>query len=198
MKFVTTLVLALLAGRAAFAAQAKPTEESLKQLFAAMQSGRMVDTFMTQIEGTVHASVQQALAGQRPNPQQKQILDDLGSRVLSLIREEVNWANLEPMMIEVYRNTFTQHEVDGMLAFYRSAAGQAMVSKLPAVTQQAMERMQERVRTLTPKIQQLEKDAAAQIRAAREAQSAPPSSAPGAQPPQPPQSQPPPPPPPRP
>jgi len=50
-----------------------------------------------------------------------------------LVKEELNWATFEPMMVEVYRNTFSQHEVDGMLTFYRSEAGQAVIAKLPTV-----------------------------------------------------------------
>jgi uncharacterized protein len=173
MKFVATVVLALLASSAAFAEEAKPTEESIKQLFRAMHSSKLIDTYMTQIEGTVRASMQQALAGRQPNPQQQEIVDELGKKILSLVKVEVNWANLEPMMVELYRNAFTQREVDGMLAFYRSEVGQAAVSKLPGVTQQAMERMQARLRTLTPKIVQLQRDAAAQVKAAGEAPPAP-------------------------
>jgi uncharacterized protein len=185
MKFVATVVLALLASSAAFAEEAKPTEESIKQLFRAMHSSKLIDTYMTQIEGTVRASMQQALAGRQPNPQQQEIVDELGKKILSLVKVEVNWANLEPMMVELYRNAFTQREVDGMLAFYRSEVGQAAVSKLPGVTQQAMERMQARLRALTPKIVQLQRDAAAQVKAAGEVPPAPQptSPAPAARPP---------------
>jgi hypothetical protein len=72
------------------------------------------------------------------------------------------------MMIEVYSNTFTQHEVDGMLTFYRSEAGQAVIAKLPTAMQQTMTSMQSHVKTLTPKIAELERDAAAQLKAAGE------------------------------
>ncbi|HJX20059.1 MAG TPA: DUF2059 domain-containing protein, partial [Steroidobacteraceae bacterium] len=65
-----------------------------------------------------------------------------------------------------------QHEVDGMLTFYRSEVGQAVIAKLPAAMQQSMTSIQGHVKTLTPKIVQLEKDTAAQLKAAAEAQPA--------------------------
>jgi hypothetical protein len=169
MKYIVTLVLALAASQAMAAPDAQPTDESVKQLLQAMHSSSLVDTLMKQVEGTVRGSMQQAVAGQQPNAQQQKILSDMQGKIFALVKEQLNWADLEPMMIEIYRNTFTQVEVDGMLKFYRSEVGQAAVAKLPAATQQTMASVQGRMQTLTPKIMQLEKEAAAQLKAAGEA-----------------------------
>jgi len=182
MKFVVTVVLAVFASQTALAQNAKPSEASIRQLFEVMHSSKLLDAYVTQIDGTVRASMQQAFAGQQPTPKQQQIMETLGHNIASLVKEELNWASFEPMMIEVYRNTFSQHEVDGMLKFYRSEAGQAVIAKLPTAMQQTMASMQSHVKTLTPKIVQLEKDSAAQLKAAEESQPVPPSP-PGAQPP---------------
>jgi len=185
MKLVVTLVFAVFACQAALAQEAKPSEASIRQLFEVMHSSKLLDAYVTQIDGTVRASMQQAFAGQQPTPKQQKIMDDLGHNIAALVKEELNWATFEPMMIEVYRNTFTQHEVDGMLTFYRSETGQAVIAKLPTAMQQTMTSMQSHVKTLTPKIVQLERDTAAQLKAAGEPEQ--PTHAPqGAQPPPPP------------
>ena len=189
MKLVVTVVFAVFASQAALAQDAKPSEASIRQLFEVMHSSKLLDAYVTQIDGTVRASMQQAFAGQQPTPKQQKIMETLGHNIASLVKEELNWASFEPMMIEVYRNTFSQHEVDGMLRFYRSEAGQAVIAKLPTAMQQTMTSMQSHVKTLTPKIVQLEKDSAAQLKAAGEPQPAP-QSPQGAQPPQSPPPQP--------
>lgn len=181
MKLVVTVVFAVFASQAALAQNAKPSEASIRQLFEVMHSSKLLDAYVTQIDDTVRTSMQQAFAGQQPTPQQQKIMETLGRDIASLVKEELNWASFEPMMIEVYRNTFSRHEVDGMLRFYRSEAGQAVIAKLPAAMQQTMTSMQSHVRTLTPKIMQLEKDSAAQLKAAEEPQQAP-QSPQGAQP----------------
>jgi hypothetical protein len=173
MKLVVTVVFAVLASQAAVAQDAKPSQASIRQLFEVMHSSKLLDAYVTQIDGTVRASMQQAFAGQQPTPKQQQIMETLGHNIAALVKEELNWASFEPMMIEVYRNTFSQHEVDGMLKFYRSEAGQAVIAKLPAAMQQTMASMQSHVKTLTPKIVQLEKDSAAQLKAAEEPQQTP-------------------------
>jgi hypothetical protein len=177
MKLVMTLVCALFASHTAYAQEAKPSEASIRQLFEVMHSSGLLDAYLTQVDGTVRASMQQALAGQQVNPKQKKILEDMGREIGSLVKAELNWSAIEPVMIEVYRNTFSQHEVDGMLTFYRSEVGQAVIAKLPTAMQQSMTSIQTHVKTLTPKIVQLEKDTAAQLKAAAEPQ------AQGAQPP---------------
>jgi len=190
MKLVMTLVFAMFAvfaAQAALAQDAKPSEESIRQLFEVMHSSKLLDAYMTQIDSTVRASMQQALAGQQLNPKQKKILEDMGAEIGSLVKAELTWPAIEPLMIEVYRDTFSQHEVDGMLAFYRSEVGQAVIAKLPTAMQQSMTGIQSHAQALTPKIVQLEKDAAAQVKAAGEAQHAPQSTQPppSAPPPQP-------------
>src|SRR5882762_4703032 len=129
MKLVVTVVFAVFASQAALARDAKPSEASIRQLFEVMHSSKLLEAYVTQIDGTVRASMQQAFAGQQPTPKQQEIMETLGHNIASLVKEELNWASFEPMMIEVYRNTFTQHEVDGMLKFYRSEAGQAVIAK---------------------------------------------------------------------
>ena len=175
MKLVMTLVLAVGASQAAYAQDAKPAEASIRQLFEVMHSSNLLDAYLTQIDGTVRASMQQALAGQQLNPKQKKILEDMGREIGSLVKAELNWSAIEPVMIEVYRNTFSQHEVDGMLTFYRSEVGQAVIAKLPTAMQTSMTSIQGHVKTLTPRIVQLEKDTAAQLKAAADPQPAAPS-----------------------
>src|SRR5437660_1025104 len=52
MKFFATLLFAVLALPAALAQGAKPTAASVKQLFEAMHSSSMVDSYMKQVETT--------------------------------------------------------------------------------------------------------------------------------------------------
>jgi uncharacterized protein len=177
MKFLTTLLFAVLA-LPALAQDAKPTAASVRQLFAAMHSSSMVDSYLKQVETTMRTAVQQATAGQTANARQKKIVEELQTRIMALVKEQLNWTDLEPIMIEVYRDTFTQHEIDGILKFYRSQAGQAVINKLPTATQESMARIQSRVNALTPKIMELEKETAAQIKAAGDGPPAPPSSPP--------------------
>jgi uncharacterized protein len=173
MKFVTALAFALLAAQPVLGEEAKPSDASIKQLLETMHSKGVVDSYMTQVQSTVRDSMQQAGAGQQLNAKQQKILDDFQTKVFDMVKQELNWADLEPTIFEVYRKSFNQSEVDGMLKFYRSPVGQSVIQKMPMVTQQTMASVQGRMKTITPKVVQLEKDTAAQVRAAADPQTAP-------------------------
>jgi hypothetical protein len=191
MKLVGLMMASMLAVQPVLASDARPTEESVKQLFEVMHTSQIIDTYITQINTTIHASMRQAMQGKPLNAEQQQIMDDWGSELVALMRHELDWQTMQPMMVEVYRANFNQEEVDGMLKFYRSPTGQSMISKLPAAMQQAMQTMQQRAATLTPKIQQLTQDTMAALKRAQDRAAT--SSAPPPQSPAPPQSSPPPP-----
>jgi hypothetical protein len=82
-----------------------------------------------------------------------------------VLLEELDWSKLEPMMTEIYTKTFTQREVDGIVAFYRSEAGAAVISKMPVALQEVMQRTQARLRNLMPRLQQIQREAVQELRA---------------------------------
>jgi hypothetical protein len=113
--------------------------------------------------------MQQAL-GQKPmTPAQNAIMEDMRVKMIAIINQQMSWEKLEPSLLDIYRKTFTQKEVDGMLVFYRSDVGKAVVAKLPQAMMSSMQMAQGRMSTLLPQIQQLGKDTAEKLKAAESA-----------------------------
>ena len=88
------------------------------------------------------------------------------TKIVALMKSELDWSRMEPKMVEVYRNTFTAAEIEGMLKFYDSPVGRSVIVKQPQATQQLMQLIHEDMRTVIPQIIQLQQDAGARIRAA--------------------------------
>jgi hypothetical protein len=103
-------------------------------------------------------SMKQALSGQPVTPAQQVVLDDMRKQMGALLKEELAWEVFEPLMIDVYLNTFTEEEVQGMLQFYRSPAGRAVVTKMPAVMQASMQAVQGPIAAMQPKMRKLQED----------------------------------------
>jgi len=74
---------------------------------------------------------------------------------------------LEPVYIKLYEDSFSQAEIDGLAAFYRSPTGKAVVLKVALVMQNLMTLVQQRMARLIPKIQQMAQETASQIKARR-------------------------------
>ena len=61
----------------------------------------------------------------------------------------------------------TQKEVDGMIAFYKTEAGIAVIEKMPQVMQLSMELVMELMQKISPRIQQISVDATNKLKATK-------------------------------
>lgn len=152
----------------AIAAEPPASEASVRELLAITQSRKLVDSTMGQVDTMMQRSMKQALAGQSTlTTDQQKIMDSMRTQMIALIRTDMKWETLEPMFVDIYMQSFTQKEVNGMLDFYKSEPGQAVIAKMPIVMQNTMQAMQARMATTLPKLQKLQQDAMAELRASR-------------------------------
>ncbi|MFN2622047.1 MAG: DUF2059 domain-containing protein [Chthoniobacterales bacterium] len=138
-----------------------PTEASVKQLLEVAQAHKLVDSVMKQMDILMLQAIAQATKGQ-PVPEKVQNdIDQRRREMNSLMKELLDWKKLEPIYVRIYQKSFTQAEVDGMIAFYKTPAGQAMIGKMPAVMQNSIDEMQQLMGPVMEKIQRTQQDVAA-------------------------------------
>jgi len=168
------LVLLMASGvPAAHSADAQPTVDSVRQVIRLTNPQQMLDTATAQLEESFRAGLDSQLGSAPPSPAQQSIIDDMQAKLAALMKSELNWQNFEPAVIDMYRQTFTQREIDGMIAFYKSEAGAAMLAKLPRLSQSMMQMMQQRTAKFAPQLIEIQRDAINQLRALRSAGEAP-------------------------
>jgi uncharacterized protein len=165
----------LLALPAWAASDEQPTAESVQQLLEATGSKTMLNTLMSQMDANMQRGMEEALKGKAVSPAQQTIIDDMRTKMAEIFKEELSWENIEPVIVDVYRKTFTQKEVNGMLTFYHSAVGKTMVAKMPQVLNASSEAMRSRISALVPKLQELQRNTAHKLEAS-EVLEAPPAS----------------------
>ncbi|RYD75034.1 MAG: DUF2059 domain-containing protein, partial [Verrucomicrobiaceae bacterium] len=64
-----------------------------------------------------------------------------------------------------YQKSFTQEELDGIIAFYKTPAGVALVKKMPVVMQQTMIAMQQLMGPLMKRVETSIKETTSEIEA---------------------------------
>jgi uncharacterized protein len=165
-RVVASLVLVALGIPLALAADAPPSEVSVKHLLTTMHASKMMDSVWTQMDGAMKSSIQQATAGQPLNDAQKAIVDDMSKQMVAIFRESMSWEKLEPIFVRVYQKSLTQHEVNGIAAFYATPDGQAMLDKMPVIMQNTMQEMQAPMKEIMPRIQALARDSTEKLKAA--------------------------------
>ena len=158
---VFTLLLA-----AVTAPAAPPTDQSIEQMMDVMRVKEMVDQMLTQVDTSMRAGMEQgmqrSLDGKAVTDAQKAKVADFQKRIAAMMKDELSYAKMKDIYLQVYRETFTQEEVNSIITFYSSPAGKAMVEKIPLSMQKASTLMQARMGPMMQKFQalgeQFEKD----------------------------------------
>lgn len=164
MKFIYSILLTLLLSLN-MAVAATASEASIKQLMELTKARSLVDNIYAQLEGSMNNSLQQGLKGKTPTPSEQKAINNLKERAIGLIKQELDWNKLEPLYIRLYQESFTQAEVDGVIAFYKTPAGQAVINKMPLLMKKTMSEMQGMMSNLMPKLQKIQQDFEAELRA---------------------------------
>jgi uncharacterized protein len=164
MKKLIIIAGICLLSTAAFA-DSKPSDASLNELLTITDSKALIDGMWPQVEAAINNSAKQALGGSTLNNEQQKVMQDANAKVAAVFKEEFSYEKMKPMMINIYKESFSQDEVDGMISFYKSKAGQAVTKKMPIVMQSTMANVQNQMAALMPKIQKIQRDAIEQVKA---------------------------------
>lgn len=141
----------------------QPSDDSVRELMEVTDARELMEGAMAQADQMMRASMEQTMQGKEISTEDRKVLDDMRAQMVAVLEEELGWAALEPMFIDVYQRSFSQSEVDAMLEFYNSDAGKAVVAKMPLVMQNTMGVMQQRMMSMAPRLQQIEAEAVAKL-----------------------------------
>jgi hypothetical protein len=161
-----TLLLGLLATTPVLAADTPPSEESIHRLMTVTESHKVLDNALASFDSTVDMSIKQNLAGKQITPEMQAVIDEMRGKMVTVFKDALAWKDMEPIFIQVYQRSLTQEEVNGMIRFYESDAGKAVVRKLPLIMQNTTQLMQERMKAVFPKIAEIQKETMEKVKAA--------------------------------
>jgi uncharacterized protein len=121
---------------------APASEQSIENLLAITKTESMMDSMYNTFEQSMRQGMQAGLGGGKLTAEQQRAVDLAPKEFVKVMREEMAWAKLKPVYIQIYQETLTQEEIDGLSAFYASPAGQAFINKMPVVMQKSQMAMQ--------------------------------------------------------
>ena len=140
-------------------AATRPSEESIRDLLEITDTRRVLDSMMAQMDVAMKNAMAQASKGKPASPELNAIIDRVQTKTIKMLNEELDWSILGPIYISVYQDHFSQEEVDGMLGFYKTPVGKAVIRKLPAVIEQSMLAVQNRMGPMLKKAELIQKEA---------------------------------------
>lgn len=169
--FRSTLVALAIAMLAPSMAQAEPAKpETIEELLVVSKSQDLIESTYKNLDDNLRVNMDQALSQVSGDPEARRAYVESFSRKMGqIMREEMNWDTLKPMFMRIYGESFTQEELVGVLEFYKTPAGQAMINKMPLVMQKTMAEMQQH---MGPMMQKMGAAAQEAIREAKARQAA--------------------------
>lgn len=156
-----TLLLAFLPAHADDASKLAKAEE----LFKVAHIDQLTAQIRQQTFDQLKAGIVQQLLGVELSPDQQKNLDEFSVKLEAIIEDGLGWKVVEPEYAKLYAATYTEDEIDGILAFYKSPSGQAMIEKTPGLVRQSSAITQSHLKLITPQIQDLMKQFTAEMNA---------------------------------
>jgi hypothetical protein len=98
-------------------------------------------------------------------PEQSKMIDDYLKQVQTITDDEVGWTKMRATVVQSYADTFTDADLDGIITFYKSPAGQAIITKTPVLATKTMGMIQDKIKEMQPKLAQLTQDYGNKIKA---------------------------------
>src|SRR5579864_1634581 len=150
-----SVALALLLMAGPFAVAQEPAKEAkIERLLTAMNADAMIDQMFEQIKAMTASQIPPGATAEQA-AQARQIQ----SKILDLVKARISWEKMRPQYVKLYSETFSDEEISGMLGFYQSPAGRAMLAKMPTLTTKIMQIAQAQMTDLMPEIQRITREA---------------------------------------
>ena len=148
--------LALLVAGSSFAAP--PTALQIDQLIRLTEADKSMDAVKAQFAQIMDQAIKDRLAREKAlNEAQKAALERFKSETNALLNRMLDWKAMEPDFRKIYADTFTAEEIQAQIDFYRTASGQSIIKKMPALMTRSMEVGQQAAARAMPELQTLAK-----------------------------------------
>ena len=116
------------------------------------------DTLMQRTLRQVLDTQRARLEQNEPFKSNKAMADEFVDRMTTLLSDKMNWSKLKPAVTKLYTDNFTEDELAAMVAFYKSPAGQAVLTKLPMGMADSVKIAQQKMDELRPEVSRLARE----------------------------------------
>lgn len=98
-------------------------------------------------------AARQPMVASASSPEQKKLANDYLDQMGKIGASAPGWAVLKPKVVDLYMAQFTEADLDGILAFFKTAPGQDYLAKSPELSQKTVELLQNSVNALAPQFE---------------------------------------------
>jgi uncharacterized protein len=159
MRIFLALTLVLASTAPGLFADAASKDAKIEQFLTLIKANAIQDQIYAQLGGQIDRATKGLAQGAGiPAAEQQSAVADLQAQMTSEMHANMNWDKLKPEIIAAYRDAYSEEELDGLLAFFKSPVGQAYIAKSPTVAAKTREIAEARVKILADKFQAMGKE----------------------------------------
>ncbi len=169
---VTHLVIA---GDAAIAdapavksAVARATVAEATELLDKMQFEKTMERTLAVMRKAQTDAIKRMLP-QNLSPEEREAASAMQEKVLDQMMSALSDPALKSDVAKIYTEVFSKDELQQLSGFYASSLGQTLLDKQPELVQKTNEAVMPRIMAIMPKIQQMQRDFAVEMRAKKQA-----------------------------
>ena len=156
MKQLAMFLACLAAGIASSRAQtpqaaAGDKMAKIEEMFLLTKPDQMLQQMMQQMRAAQSAQLEKT----NLPPEKKAQAEQAMQKISKVLEERLSWDKMKPIYTKIYDETFTSDELSGIVAFYKSPAGRAMVEKMPVLMSKAMAAVQLQMGDVMQQMQQI-------------------------------------------
>ncbi|MDD5483660.1 MAG: DUF2059 domain-containing protein [Kiritimatiellae bacterium] len=153
MKRILAVALAAAIGiQFAFSQEQQPKRALAEELLVLMKVNETIEQSFAMVKQMTASRLDMTAQAAGQTEASADVINKTG-QVMEIIFKELSWDNIKEDYIALYADSFTEEELRGMIAFYKTPVGQAMAQKTPELTKKSMELSQKRMVRIMPKIQ---------------------------------------------
>lgn len=125
---------------------AAPVQDaSIEKLLSLTDAKKLHDSVIADSDEIVDSTLKPMLMREKTTPEQTAFVDSFLTKYKKIIRDELSWEKMMPSYIRIYRETFTEKELNDLIAFYESPTGKMFVKKTPVILEKTSSVMQQKM-----------------------------------------------------
>jgi hypothetical protein len=113
-----------------------PTVESVRQFLATVSFDGILAELRERMKAYVRTQLEQNAASEKYNARQRALFNEFEAKSLLAIDDELTWPRVESVLVGAHQDTFSQQDIDALIAFYRSDSGRAVIAAIPQALQE--------------------------------------------------------------
>jgi len=141
-------------------ANSPATKEDVARYFEVVHSRQMIDQMTAVMSKSIHQMTRDRYLKNKDKLPPD--FDDRESKHVDQMFKDMPWDEMMQAMIPAYQRHFTKGDIDTLIAFYSSPAGQKLLHELPAILSESMQAMTPILERYTETVKQKVNDEFAQ------------------------------------